>query len=369
VAPGIAIAVGRRRRRQPPCNHRQPYDSGGSGAGLWTAATAAGLWTAAARGLPTGQTAYVFLRNFTRRQALAAGFTPSQIATRLLRGRWLALAPGAYVAADEYACIDGRTQHLWQAEALLLTVGPEHVVSHRSAAVAHGWSLLGPLPRRPLLTRAPRSATDASPNRFVRVAGLPNTDVVRVTGLLVTSPARTVIDLARHESRASGVIAADSALHGGLDPEVLAAALGRQATWPGARAAAAVLGLADGRADGALESLARLAFADGGLPPPELQVPVRDEYGRLIGIVDFLWRAQRSAAEVDGLLKYTSPLDLWREKQREDDLRRTGLEVVRADWREVTRLPELVVRRVRDAFDLAHGRRDVPTRFVLPPAA
>jgi len=28
-----------------------------------------------------------------------------------------------------------------------------------------------------------------------------------------------------------------------------------------------------------------------------------------------------------------------------------------------------MVGRVRDAFDLAHGRRDVPTRFVLPPAA
>lgn len=115
--------------------------------------------------------------------------------------------------------------------------------------------------------------------------------------------------------------------------------------------------------------MARLAFLDGGLPVPELQVPVRDEYGRLIGIVDFLWRAQRTAAEVDGLLKYTSPLDLRREKQREDDLRRAGLEVVRADWREITRLPELVLRRVQDAFDMAERRRGLPERYLLPPAA
>lgn len=163
---------------------------------------------------------------------------------------------------------------------------------------------------------------------------------------------------------------ADAALRAGLDGEQLAEVAGRCRSWPGGAAGLQVVRFADGRADGPLESIARVAFAAGQLPAPELQVEVRDLEGRLIGIVDFLWRAQRTVCEMDGLFKCDGdPLALRREKQREDDLRRTGLEVVRGLWSEADRRPALLCRRVEEAFELGARFRDRPVRYLLPPAA
>ncbi len=47
-----------------------------------------------------------------------------------------------------------------------------------------------------------------------------------------------------------------------------------------------------------------MLFVSLGLPTVEPQVVIRDERGSLVGRVDFLFRAQRTIVEFDGLVKY-----------------------------------------------------------------
>ena len=79
---------------------------------------------------------------------------------------------------------------------------------------------------------------------------------------------------------------------------------------------------------------------------------IRDERGRLVGRVDFLFRAQRTIVEFDGLLKYGGAggrQALIDEKRREDALRSLGYQVVRLTWRDLYD-PALVRRLIKQAF-------------------
>jgi very-short-patch-repair endonuclease len=104
---------------------------------------------------------------------------------------------------------------------------------------------------------------------------------------------------------------------------------------------------ADERAESPLESAARVAFAEFGLDPPELQaaVFVPDAVFR----VDFHWPAHRLVAEADGLLKYSGHADLVRQFERDRLLRDAGYQVVHFTWAELFRTPEAVVGRIRRA--------------------
>jgi len=93
-------------------------------------------------------------------------------------------------------------------------------------------------------------------------------------------------------------------------------------------------------------------FASFGLPKPELQVEIRDERGRLVGRVDFLFRAQRTIVEFDGLVKYGGAdgrQALIDEKRREDSLRALGYQMVRPTWRDLYD-PRKLEQAMRSAF-------------------
>ena len=71
-----------------------------------------------------------------------------------------------------------------------------------------------------------------------------------------------------------------------------------------------------------------------------------------MGRVDFLFRAQRTIVEFDGLVKYGGADGrpaLIDEKRREDALRSLGYQVVRLTWRDLHD-PALVGRLVSAAF-------------------
>ncbi len=96
----------------------------------------------------------------------------------------------------------------------------------------------------------------------------------------------------------------------------------------GRPAARVVTELADARSMSAGESLSRAVMFRRGVPRPDLQVEVVDEDG-LVGFTDFGWPGVYG--EFDGRVKYGVPEDadpelasavLWREKVREDRLRR-----------------------------------------------
>jgi hypothetical protein len=172
-----------------------------------------------------------------------------------------------------------------------------------------------------------------------------------------TSPARTVVDLGRELGFSDAVALADSALRRGLaDMSSLEQVLRDCYNWPGIRRAMRVIGFADGRAEAASESLARVRFAQIGVPTPELQVPIFDRAGK-IGIVDFLFRRQRTIVEVDGRSKYRNDPDaLFQEKVREDRLREAGYEVVRVIWAELVGPAQALAYKIGAAFTRAAHR-------------
>jgi hypothetical protein len=93
---------------------------------------------------------------------------------------------------------------------------------------------------------------------------------------------------------------------------------------------------------------------ENGLPLPQCQVEL--QIGRRRVRLDFLWPQSATAGEFDGRGKYASPDDLYREKQREDDLRSIGLSVARWGWQHLFPTGEGMTAIIRRAFSLAQTR-------------
>ena len=87
-----------------------------------------------------------------------------------------------------------------------------------------------------------------------------------------------------------------------------------------------------------------LICRSGGLPRPEVNVKV----GRWT--VDFPWRAQRLAVEVDSYLYHRGRIAFQDDHARDLDLRRAGLRVRRYDEVQIEEQPELVLADLLDAL-------------------
>ena len=152
------------------------------------------------------------------------------------------------------------------------------------------------------------------------------------------------------------MVSADSALRRKLTTKAgLETVLSTCARWRGARRATEVMEFADGRAWSPLESIARVAFSQSGLPPPELQVWLGGT-AEPIGRVDFYWRRYWTIAEVDGALKYADPGRARAQLRRDSMLREDGFEVVHFTWEQITRTPQAVAASIRSAF--GRGQRN-----------
>ncbi|MCU1594325.1 MAG: Uncharacterized protein JWO12_1717 [Frankiales bacterium] len=280
-------------------------------------------------------------------------------------GQLTALAPGVLIATAALAALTGKDLYETRLLAELLHRGDEWHANRRSAAVVHGLPLLGCPPTAPLLVRERRNATERSSSRFRHLSALPPCERDCVNGIRVTSLPRTVFDISRREAFRSAVIVADAALRSGVPREDLQACADRHPRWPGLRAARDVIAFADGRAESPLESLGRVGCRSQGLPVFEPQVEVWVGR-RMIARVDGLWRDQLLVFEGDGAVKFKGGADL-RLLGRQEDLRATGLDVLRADWDELHSRQDDFGQRVRARFrertqaTLAAGVRLVST--------
>jgi hypothetical protein len=302
----------------------------------------------------------------TRRQARECGLTDATIRRRVRRGIWCVPRRGVLgvVAVPDPAPGDYSATRLAERRRLALAcaaaalINPGQTVSGGCAAVLHGLPVRHD-PSAPQLTTVPvakssevlRSATQGyRAAALVRAARLLPAEVGSWFGVPVTTPARTLVDLARH-SRHDALVAADAALHEGLlQAADLDLALGRATGWPGVRRARGVLALASELAESPLESLARLAVHDSGLPMPQLQAEL-DAFGSVYR-VDMIWPEQRVILELDGRLKYSAD-ELWREKLRHEHLVRLGYTVLRATWFDIEHDWPATLARIRHALGLA----------------
>jgi len=237
------------------------------------------------------------------------------------------------------------------------SLGRRYAVSHAAAVALAGLPVLGAGNGAVHLTRLTPGKTRSSAGVAMHPA-LPARAIGTVRGVPVVQPAFAVLQLAALCGLEAGVVAADAAVNRRLlRRQDLWAAFEQARLGPGVGAARAVLHLVDGRSESVGESRTRVLLRAVGLPPPQLQAEIRDRQGGLVGRVDFLFRAERTVVEFDGLVKYgedTARQALIAEKRREDRLRALGLEVVRLTWRDLED-PAGCLTLVRGAF--ARARR------------
>lgn len=193
----------------------------------------------------------------------------------------------------------------------------------------------------------------------VRPAALPPDHIMWDRGVPITSMARTAVDLMRAGTEVDALIAADGALHLGVERSELERVAQFCSSWSNSHRALSAITFADGLAESAAESLARWVCArEEKVPRPELQVELYDAFG-LIGRVDLFFRAFRVVLEVDGYIKYTDPWcgdaaeALRRQHDREARLKTAGWTVVRTTWEELRNDPARFLRRLLAAFAVA----------------
>jgi predicted transcriptional regulator of viral defense system len=299
----------------------------------------------------------------------AQGVTPALLRSLIRSGQLVRMRHGVYATkrALDWAAADPVRAHVLMVMAARATVGRNAVASYHSAARLHRLSLLGTPPPDHVTLTVPlaRPWNRARPANVVfHASDLPPEHLARLYNLPVTSAARTVTDLARTLPFTDGVVAADSALHQEktTKPELLRV-LEECARWPGAKQARRVVDFADERAESPLESAARVAFDQAGLPRPELQATV---HGPGFAFrVDFRWPGrwpgQAVIAEADGLVKYSDRKDLLAERERDHLLREAGYTVVHFTWRELFQTPEAVLARIRRALASMEASPAPPT--------
>lgn len=278
-----------------------------------------------------------------RPRMLADGWTVDELRRARRAGDLRPIDLGAYLRPGDPRLSDPIARHRLRVAAAVPRFAAGNVVSHASAAVLHGL----PLWQVPLAvvhaTRSRRNGAGRTGRLHVHPAPLDPAEVTTVDGVLVTTAARTVVDLARTVGFAPAVVVADAALHDRLvTDDELSTAVERIAGWPGAPAARRVVAFADGRSESPGESRSRVALARAGLAADDLQHEVCDGDGKLLR-VDFWWFDPDRAGEFDGRVKYgrllrpgQDPGDaVFAEKLREDAIRATGVRVVRWTWHEL----------------------------------
>jgi hypothetical protein len=291
-----------------------------------------------------------------RPQLLALGYSSDEVQRARRSGELVPVRRGAYLSRDDVHLDDPGSHHAVLVRATLPALAPGTVVSHVSAAILHGLDVWAIPLDHVHVTRPDPSGGRIGSVVHRHVAPLDHAEITSLDGVLVTSLARTVVDIARTVAFDQAVVVADAALTSdpGLTP-VLTTALRRATGWPGVPAARRAIAFARRGAMSPGESRSRIAIARAGLPVPRLQFPV--QLAGSVAVTDFGWVDQRAVGEFDGQVKYgrlvpsgrTAGDVVFAEKVREDAVRAHGYGFARWIWDELDDFTP-VAERIRRSF-------------------
>jgi very-short-patch-repair endonuclease len=257
----------------------------------------------------------------TREQLIDAGVSRHTIARRTRRNSLRRIHAGVYGTGPIVPPLQ------WAMAAVLACDG---VLSCRSAS--NVWCMT-PRIADSLDVIVARAHRRRRPGINVRCVLLPSDEITHVEGIPLTTPARTILDLAGAVTPRELERAFAFAEREGLASS--SAVLELVHRHPGVRGSgrlrtllAAGEGAAFTRSE-AEERLLRLVRS-GGLPAPEMNVVV---HGRE---VDCYWRQAGLVVEVDGYAFHGSARAFVRDRQRDSALAAAGLRVLRLSWHQVT---------------------------------
>lgn len=276
----------------------------------------------------------------TRAQLLSLGLSYHAIDSRVKAGRLYVVHRGVYLLGHRAA------SERWREMAAVLAYGEGAVVSHRSAAQL--WSLLAyPAQRRPIDVTVQGNPSVRPGILLHRVMRLHPRDVRSCNRIPITTPARTVLDLAGQGSyREFEQAFAEARVRRLVNRHQLMAMLERNRRRPGAGVLRAMLvgdstpALTRSEAEERFLELVRSA----GLPPSETNVRLGAHE------VDFLWPKERLVVEVDGFQFHSSRAAFERDRLRDAELQARGFRVIRVTWRQLADQPEAMMARIARAL-------------------
>lgn len=205
--------------------------------------------------------------------------------------------------------------------------GLSGVLSHVSAARFYGWEVATRSRRVEVIV--PRSRRPRPTKALVRRRDLPACDLIPPG---VTTPVRTVLDVASDYPFDEALAVADSALRSGLvgSDALISAAVGSPLRGHARRCR--VAGLADGRAANQFESVMRALAVEAGLSvEPQIPLFVGDRWVR----PDLLDQSRRLALEAESFTWHGDRRQLMKDCRKYNDLALAGLTVVRFAWEHV----------------------------------
>ncbi|WP_292976118.1 type IV toxin-antitoxin system AbiEi family antitoxin [Mycobacterium sp.] len=278
---------------------------------------------------------------FRGTEALAAG----DVTRYGLRTRFVAVHQDVYLAAGVELTPARRAKACW------LRSRRRGILAGFSASALYGARWINPAWPAAIID------TNRRPVKGARVweESIEVDEVGRVDGMRITSPARTALDLARRYPRDISVAAVDALAQAvELKPADIDLLVDRYKGRRGMRRARAALDLIDGGAQSPKETWLRLLLVRDGLPPPQTQIPVRDEFGYVEAYLDMGWEELLVAVEYDGDQHRTDRVQYVRDIRRAAMLDRRGWIVVRVIAEDH---PQDVLRRVREALARRGWRR------------
>jgi hypothetical protein len=276
----------------------------------------------------------------TRQQAKRAGYTERELHTLTkVGGRWVVVRWGVYMERALWDALKHDGQLAAVDRAAHLVMRRTHIMSHDSAARAHGLPMLRDHVELVHVTRpgVGGARTDHGVKHHI---GRVLPEVLTVGRLPVTNLARTALDLGREHGIGQGVGACDAAMRRGVSFADFQRELATMRCWPGVTRARAAAEYADPGAENIGESLARMLVIELGLVGDlETQFPVlvgRREYWVDIRVGCHLF-------EFDGRVKYlrraqggVSDRDagdiVWDERTRQNEICALGLGMSRIIW-------------------------------------
>ncbi|WP_158240351.1 type IV toxin-antitoxin system AbiEi family antitoxin [Mycobacterium hubeiense] len=220
----------------------------------------------------------------------SAALTAGSLTRHILRTRFVALHHDVYIDKDAEITAVVRAKAAW------LRSRGHGVLAGFSASALHG--------ARWIDANRPAEIIDTNRRRtagiLVRADVVDDDEVCIVDGMRATTPARTAVDIARRYPLDTAVAAIDALARATRlkVPDIeLALRRHRGRRLDKARAA---IELVDPGAESPRETWLRLLVIRAGYPPPETQIPIYNEYGALIGVVDMGWRDRTIALEYEG---------------------------------------------------------------------
>jgi very-short-patch-repair endonuclease len=270
-----------------------------------------------------------------RTQLQAFGVGRGAIERRLGKGRLHRIHRGVYTVGHPLLTREGRFM------AAVLACGDGAVLSHISAAVL--WGLLRREAPRVDVTVPTSAGRKRRRGIVMHKAALAAGEVTTLVGIPITSPGRTIVDIADISSRRTVERAIDEADYLRLDCTGLEPRPGR----PGCGVLAAVL--AEHRAGSTrtrteLEELFLAMCKRRHLPSPDVNSFIEGYE------VDFAWPKRRLIVETDGRAAHGTRRAFEHDRRRDLDLTAAGWRVVRITHARLEREPEAIANRLARLF-------------------